>query len=292
MKKDTFDYLKEVDWRVARRFEPPGITGIRSMTLHVKEGVLGFGTKSGSMHEFRFGDTNKLVNGESPADVLEESYVTLLEPLHGKRPEANAFTNSPKADGGICIALHPSELTLVTADNSTVRFWDMEAREHIRSRQVMGGSSVVCLGFDPKGQQLAVGLANGMLMVYQLETWEPIHVLRDRTSRITVASFSPNGDLLASGSGEGIIDVYDVQHNLQRVNVCMPSKTQGAGRQSQGHGAPVAHIDWSADSGRLKSQCDSMELLFWEVGLFRGGAGQVGGRAARTHAPAPPHAVR
>ena len=58
MKEDSYNYLKEVDWRPARRFEPNDINSIRSLALHCTDGILGFGTKAGSMHEFRFGDTN------------------------------------------------------------------------------------------------------------------------------------------------------------------------------------------------------------------------------------------
>eukprot|EP01052_Picozoa_sp_SAG31_P050053 SAG31_NODE_11250_length_1050_cov_0.906414_1_plen_295_part_10 len=169
MKMDSYNYLKEVDWRPARRFEQPGIENIRSLALHCKDGILGFGTRAGSMHEFRFGDTNggtEQEHADTAEDVLEETYVTLLEPLYSKRPDAGQHVTSAKAVGGICIALHPSKNVLATGDNMTVRLWDMLSRDLMHTVEIMGGSSIVCLEYDPPAKRLAIGLENGMLLVY------------------------------------------------------------------------------------------------------------------------------
>ena len=217
----------------------------------------------------------KLTRVAGAQEALDETYVRLLEPLYGKLPDASQHSTSAKAAGGVCIALHPSKSVLATGDNTSVRLWDMLKRDLIQTVDIMGGSMIVCLEYDPSATRLAIGLENGMVMVYDTESWTPKSVLKDRASRITTCKFSPNDLLLAVGSAEGIIDVYDVEHSLNRVNICQPSQSQGAGRQSQGHGYPVAHIDWSIDSARIKTQCDGMEILFWEVGLFRGGSGQA-----------------
>ena len=113
------------------------------------------------------------------------------------------------------------------------------------------------------------------MMLYNADTWEAGAVRKDRKGRVTRVKFSPNGELLAAGSEEGVVDVYDVHHSLNLINSCQPSKSMGAGRASQGHGTPIVHIDWGKDGTKLKTTCESMEMLFWEVGLFRGGSGQA-----------------
>jgi WD40 repeat protein len=287
MKKDTLQYLNEVEWKIGRRFQPTSRDGkpwvIRSLALHCTNGILGFGSRDGAMHEFRFGDTNgqgenSKKEEESAEDVLEESFVTLLEPLYDKRPDKGKFHMASKAEGGICIALHPTQYTLATADWSTVRLWDMVQRELKSTVPITGGGTIVSMEYSPNGELFAVGLDNGMVILYDAKTddkWKPGAVRKDRNGRITRVKFSPEGDLLAAGSDEGLVDVYDVKHSLRLINTCQPSKTMGAGRASQGHGSPIVHIDWGKDGTRLKTTCESMEMLFWEVGLFRGGSGQA-----------------
>jgi WD40 repeat protein len=167
----------------------------------------------------------------------------------------------------------------------------------IRVVGVSGGGSVTSLDFSPEGDQLAVGLDNGLVMVYSTETWkcdmgldmspeeykeqleawevEAHSVRKDRRGRVTCVKYCPKGHLLAAGSSEGIIDVYDTDHQLNCVNSCQPSKKMGAGRYSQGHGTPIVHIDWDVDGTRMRTVCENMEQLYWEVGLFRGGSGQA-----------------
>jgi WD40 repeat protein len=314
LKLETLQYVNEVEWKIGRRFVPGAAPGalegpwnIRSLAPYCKEGVVGFGTKDGGMHEFRFGDTNggdgKSEEGnaakanETAEDVLEDTFVTLLEPLYSARPNLEKYPCASKAEGGVAIAIHPKRYTLVTADFDNLRLWNMPTRDMIRVVKVSGGGSVASLDFSPEGDQLAVGLDNGLVMVYSTETWkcdmgldmspeeykeqleawevEAHSVRKDRRGRVTCVKYCPKGHLLAAGSSEGIIDVYDTDHQLNCVNSCQPSKKMGAGRYSQGHGTPIVHIDWDVDGTRMRTVCENMEQLYWEVGLFRGGSGQA-----------------
>ena len=307
MKLETLQYVNEVEWKIGRRFVPGAAPGasegpwcIRSLMPYCKDGILGFGTREGAMHEFRFGDTNggdgkDRAGEETPEDILEETLVTMLQPLYDKRPNLEPYPCASKAEGGIAIAIHPTSYTLITADYNTLRLWHMPTRELIRTVEITGGGMVCSIEYAPSGKELAVGLDNGLVMVYSTETWdtaqtaesdaeaqavldswvvEPGCVRKDRTGRITCVKYSPTGALLAAGSSEGIIDVYDAAHQLHCINSCQPSKKMGAGRYSQGHGTPIVHIDWDVEGHRLRTVCESMEQLYWEVGSFRGGSGQ------------------
>lgn len=300
--------MNEVEWKIGRRFDvnkfkPGGLDGpwnIRSLAPYCKEGTVGFGTKDGGMHEFRFGDTNGGGEGkgnETAEDVLEDTFVTLLNPLYSKRPNLEKYPCASKCEGGTAIAIHPKKYTLVTADYDNLRLWNMPTRDLIRVVKVSGGGSVASLDFSPQGDQLAVGLDNGLVMVFATDTWksemdlemdaagyqemlgtwnvEAHSVRKDRTGRVTCLKYCPKGHLLAAGSSEGIIDVYDTDHQLNCVNSCQPSKNMGAGRYSQGHGTPIVHVDWDVDGTRMRTVCENMEQLYWEVGLFRGGSGQA-----------------
>ena len=51
---------------------------------------------------------------ETAEDVLEDTFVTLLEPLYDRRPNLEKYPCASKAEGGLAIAIHPKRFTLVT----------------------------------------------------------------------------------------------------------------------------------------------------------------------------------
>lgn len=65
---------------------------------------------------------------------------------------------------------------------------------------------------------------------------------KKRTSEVSDIKFSPDGSHFAVGSHDNYIDIYDVG-KYKKSAVC------------KGHSSYITHIDWSADSQKMRSNC-------------------------------------
>lgn len=84
-------------------------------------------------------------------------------------------------------------------------------------------------------------------------TFSIIHEARDSTKWITEIKWSPNGTLLAVGSFDNKIYVYSADSHFALSTVI-----------SQ-HNAWIRHMDFSANSVYLQSNCGAYELCFYEA---------------------------
>jgi WD40 repeat protein len=61
---------------------------------------------------------------------------------------------------------------------------------------------------------------------------------------------------VATGSHENVIDLFDVKnrdspyHHRKRLH---------------GHSSAITHLDWSADSALMQSNCAAYEILYWDA---------------------------
>ncbi|KAL1499370.1 hypothetical protein AB1Y20_011577 [Prymnesium parvum] len=121
-----------------------------------------------------------------------------------------------------------------------------------------------CLTFSPDAKLLAVGHADGTV---SLVTAHPplahrqLHLAHCRT-RVEAVAFSPDGVLLACAGHDRLVEISLVAPS--------PSAVPAPPRLvplfvCRGHTASVLHLDWSADSRLLMSDCAAHEILCWAV---------------------------
>ena len=66
-------------------------------------------------------------------------------------------------------------------------------------------------------------------------------------------AYSPNGNALAVGTHGIVIVLLDVKNGYApKIKL-------------DKHTAAISHLDWSADSAHLQSNCIGYELLFWDI---------------------------
>lgn len=65
--------------------------------------------------------------------------------------------------------------------------------------------------------------------------------------------YSPNGKTLAVGSHDNFVDLYDVDKSYTHYARC------------KGHTSFVTHLDWSACSRIIRSNCGSYEIMYWDA---------------------------
>lgn len=101
---------------------------------------------------------------------------------------------------------------------------------------------------------IAVCANDGSVTIRTLDDYNNIvHELTDSLEWIETAEYSPDGKYLAVGSHDTNIYIYDAQGGYSLVGTC--SK----------HNATVTCIDWSQDSGYIRSVCNAYELLFFMI---------------------------
>jgi WD40 repeat protein len=120
------------------------------------------------------------------------------------------------------------------------------------------------ISFSPDSQFVVVGTNEGEISVVELKTMEQValhnlnesssqNVIGKRDNWIQALKFSPNGRTVAVATHGSVIVLCDVKDNFKPVKVL------------DTHNAAVTHLDWSADSKFLQSNCRAYELLFHEV---------------------------
>lgn len=118
--------------------------------------------------------------------------------------------------------------------------------------------NVLAIAFNPTGQLLATGDADGELRTWEITTTDNEQKLtyRGHTSWVYSVAFSPDGKWLASSSSDQTIRIWDPSKNLC-LKVLTPSPTW------------VRCVAFSPDSKWLASSSDDHHIYIWEVATWR-----------------------
>mmetsp|Transcript_30238 Transcript_30238/g.51030 ORF Transcript_30238/g.51030 Transcript_30238/m.51030 type:complete len:193 (-) Transcript_30238:886-1464(-) len=112
------------------------------------------------------------------------------------------------------------------------------------------------LDWSPDAKHIAVGFVGGYFGVYDALSMQRLAWHHRTNQTVDVVRFAPNGKQVATGSHENVIDLYDVKnrdspyHHRKRLT---------------GHSSSITHLDWSADSSLLQSNCAAYEILYWDA---------------------------
>jgi microtubule-associated protein-like 6 len=166
------------------------------------------------------------------------------------------------------LATHPTERRYCTVgDDRTVRVWHIGSRSMLRSAKLEGMARACA--YSPNGELLAVGMGgsvgrgrqrvDGTVKVLEANTLKELFSAHDAKEWISDIKFSPDGKLLAAGSHDNSVYVYSVSGG-------------GGARYAfklrfkySRHNSYITHLDFSADSQYLQTNCGAYELLFANV---------------------------
>jgi WD40 repeat protein len=90
----------------------------------------------------------------------------------------------------------------VLLDPQRVEDRQQEAGSFAPGSECIRRSSILCLALSADGRRLAVGAANGIVVVWNTESWREIHFWRPHDFGVTALEFSPDGRWLATGCAE------------------------------------------------------------------------------------------
>ena len=136
------------------------------------------------------------------------------------------------------LATHPSNNLFATgSDDCTVRIWDSGKHVGVSISQMT--DAVRSLSFSANGKELAVGLRNGDLVLFEFPAMVKVSELAGNGQALHELKFSPSGEYLAAGYNDGLVLVFNTSKGYSKPILL------------KGHTDFISHLDWSKDSDFL-----------------------------------------
>ncbi|MDJ0634053.1 MAG: hypothetical protein QNJ34_12760 [Xenococcaceae cyanobacterium MO_188.B29] len=163
------------------------------------------------------------------------------------------------------------QLAIVQWDGKA-RLWDLQPRKREQVIKKLPGEKVTHISFNPNrehGQQLAMGFADGKVMLYELDKEDrPSPLPSAHRGAIYGLRFSSDGKQLATASADGTFQVYDLESKV-------PISFQNIKK------SPVYGISFSYDGKQLFTGSGDGMVRLWDLGQrklvhqFRGHQGPI-----------------
>jgi hypothetical protein len=164
----------------------------------------------------------------------------------------------PPQPGPLTLSTDGYVLAIADVDH-TVKRWDAMRGTALSTVEVKPPVSALALG--PYGSQLAVGAITGEVLLFPVDTPDPLRFEADTVDSIDALAFGPGGALLASGDRAGVVRIWD------------PAQPDRPVLAMTGSRAGISALAWSPDGARLVAGSVDGSLRIWDV----------------TRAPATPH---
>jgi len=152
----------------------------------------------------------------------------------------------------VSLAYSPKRRWLASAGaaDMTIRIWDLESRQLVRTINV--GSEARSVAFSPDGRWIASGGGDGHVRVSDAATGALVRTLQGHSGWVGSVAFRPDGLRLASGSSDNTVKLWDAQ-SWQLL------------RTLRGHTRAVKSVAFSPDGGHLASASYDNTIRIWHA---------------------------
>jgi len=116
---------------------------------------------------------------------------------------------------GVAFSCDGAWLASASELDNTVPVWDHKVGVWIAALQ--HPNSVYSVAFSNDRSRLATGCRDGIVRLWDTETWEPVIELDGHQSDVHSVAFSPDGTQLVSGLGDHTVRIWDTIPLRERV---------------------------------------------------------------------------
>jgi WD40 repeat protein len=186
-------------------------------------------------------------DGRFVASAAADSAVILWDAWSGR--VTRIFRGHEGAAQTLAYSPDGRHIASASSVDSTIRLWDVETGEQLRSFGIPGVES---LSYSPDGGHIAFGSMDNTVRVREAETGAEILSLAGRSSWVRSLAYSPDGRHIAMGSTDRTVQVWEA----------------GTGREIfalAGHTATVRSVAYSPDGRRIVSGAADSSVRVWDA---------------------------
>jgi len=149
------------------------------------------------------------------------------------------------------IVLHPTLPLLISSSGTTLRLWDLETGQPLRS--LTGHLDIVqSLVISPDGQRVISGSADKSIRLWELESGRKLGSIQMHSDTVLSLAISPDGRLLASGSLRDPIKLWNLETHRELGDL-------------MGHSGWVDALVFSPDGTLLVSGSTDASIKLWQL---------------------------
>ncbi|EPT00546.1 hypothetical protein FOMPIDRAFT_80560, partial [Fomitopsis schrenkii] len=132
--------------------------------------------------------------------------------------------------------------------------WGTDGQGWTLKRLVDNNPGVYHLSFSRDGSRLATGSVDGLVRVWDVESWTLKQApIAGHTRTITFIAFSPDGERIATASADHTVRLWDTEHGSI------------IGSPMIGHSGVVWTLAFSPDGNTLASGSEDTTVILWDV---------------------------
>ena len=270
----VFSERKCVEFKQGRHKGAIFAAHIDENDVHYTGGKDGF-VRASDDREWDFGCTVRSVDFANNKLVVGLRNGTIVEALEDGTKNDLIHSHSEGEVWGL-EKLGDNKHVITTGDDNKIIVWDYLARRKVSQgvvsevagkprKAAQGASTLSDLPPNQQSRAVAYSPSTGHIAVADNEGGvtirggvekidEVVATLEPKAKEwIEAMDYSPSGVYLAVGSHDNFIRLYQVENNYE-FHVTL-----------KGHTSFITHLDWSADSKFIRSNCGSHELLFFDA---------------------------
>jgi WD40 repeat protein len=150
-------------------------------------------------------------DGTLLAAGTENGLVRLWDVATGEPRGSFSYSHSSFSYSVLSLAFSPDDSLLAVSGFREISLWDIEEMR-LRDAPLTGHEGrILAVDFSPDGRWFASGSEEGVVLIWDVATWQPFAGrLDEASSEIDDLAFSPDSSLIAAGTEAGEIQVWQL----------------------------------------------------------------------------------